>query len=310
MKIIGQPFHLFNKCVIDWKFFVITLCLCFAGILQSCSRVDTLQNIETTQRNMPKEKQFSPTVPEPTSDDQIRQQDEMRMVFIPQDVFQMGSSEIEIEVAIDLCYQHYHICNQWFYDREGPLHTISIGDYWIDQTEVSNAQYRLCVEAGVCEQPLDCNKGDPTYSDPAKATHPVVCVNWEDALNYCHWVGARLPTEAEWEYAFRGDNRSIYPWGDRFDGNRLNYCDQNCAQNYADDDFDDGYPQTAPTGSFSNGVSWSGLLDMSGDVFEWVSDWFGEYTSESISNPIGIHHPNWWLQKEFCYFFSSMVGPL
>jgi formylglycine-generating enzyme required for sulfatase activity len=305
---VDQAFHLFGKCVIDPKLFAITLCLCFAGILQGCSRVDTLQNIETTQWNMPKQMQVSPTVPEPSSDVQTTTRDEMRMVFIPKDVFQMGSTEIEIEAAIDLCHQHYHICNQWFYEREGPLHTVSLGNYLIDQTEVSNAQYWLCVDAGVCEKPIDCNKGDPTYSDPAKATHPVVCVNWEDARNYCQWVGGRLPTEGEWEYAFRGKNRSVYPWGDEFDGNRLNYCDQECEQNHADNAFTDGYAKTAPTGSFPGGGSWSGVFDMSGNVFEWVSDWFGEYTAETISNPTGpiqggekiIRGCSWFSHPSYC----------
>ncbi len=144
--------------------------------------------------------------------------------------------------------QHYSPCNRWYFEREGPQHPVSLDDYWLDQTEVSNDQYRLCVDAGICAKPTTCNKGELTFDDPQKNDHPVVCVDWDNAQTYCQWAGGRLPSEAEWEYAFRGPNGVIFPWGDVFDGSKLNYCDANCSQAYADDRFDDGYSLTPADG--------------------------------------------------------------
>ena len=89
--------------------------------------------------------------------------DEMRMVFVPGGIFQMGITETEIEDAIDLCQQHYPICNRWYYERESPAHSVTLDNFWIDQTEISNAQYRLCVDAGICNEPTICKKGEPTF---------------------------------------------------------------------------------------------------------------------------------------------------
>jgi formylglycine-generating enzyme required for sulfatase activity len=104
---------------------------------------------------------------------------------------------------------------------------------------------------------------------------------------YCEWAGARLPTEAEWEFAFRGEQGLIYPWGNSFRGAKLNYCDANCDLSHADDGYNDGYAKTAPVKSYPESASWCGALGMSGNVAEWVADWLGDYSPEAVSNPTG-----------------------
>jgi serine/threonine-protein kinase len=214
------------------------------------------------------------------------------MVAVPAGTFLMGSTIEEVDDAIALCRAHYSTCNRWYYMRENPEHSVSLDGFWLDETEITNGQYRRCVEAGVCLEPSGCKKGEPTYGDPERREHPVVCVSWTDAQTYCGWAGGRLPTEAEWEYAYRGAGGSIFPWGAEFDGSRLNYCDANCSQPHADDRFDDGYVDTAPVGSHPQGASWCGVLGLGGNVAEWVADWQGEYSPgeyspDSVSNPAG-----------------------
>lgn len=217
----------------------------------------------------------------------IRAQDGMNQLALPGGLFLMGSTDQDVNYGMELCNLHYSPCNRWFYMREHPQHEVTVSPFLIDQMEVSNQQFKLCVDAGDCSQPLVCKKGEPTYLDPEKWDHPVVCVDWEEANNYCSWVGGRLPTEAEWEYAFRGAGSLIFPWGDEFIGTYLNYCDTNCEQGHADNSADDGYQKTAPVGSFPAGKTWSGLENMAGNVFEWVSDWSADYGSESLSDPSG-----------------------
>ena len=193
------------------------------------------------------------------------------MVYVPAGEFIMGSPDGEGD------------------SDEHPQHTVYLDAFWIDRTEVTNEQYRGCVEAGTCPAPTTCDWGEPTYSDSSKADHPVVCVSWEDAKAYCEWAGKRLPTEAEWEKASRGTDGRKYPWGDGFDGSRLNFCDANCEFYHKDSDADDGYQRTAPVGSYVEGASPYGALDMAGNVWEWCQDWYDEdyYDSLPQRNPPG-----------------------
>jgi formylglycine-generating enzyme required for sulfatase activity len=195
----------------------------------------------------------------------------MSMVFVPAGDFIMGSPPGEGG------------------DEEFPQHTVTLDAYWIDQTEVTNAQYKLFVNSTGHEAPTKCDWGDPTYGDDAYAKHPVICVSWEDAKAYCEWAGGRLPTEAEWEKAAKGTDRRTYPWGSSFDGSRTNYCDVNCEGSQKDTGVDDGYVRTAPVGSFPQGISIYGALDMSGNVSEWVSDWYSlkYYARSPQVNPQG-----------------------
>jgi formylglycine-generating enzyme required for sulfatase activity len=216
-----------------------------------------------------------------------RPTDGMVMVYVPAGEFLMGSTDAEIEEALARCRQSYRYCNLDFYGREAPQHSVTLDSFWLDQTEVTNAQYRRCVEAGACLIPATCMEGEPSFSDTSKAEHPVVCVNWHYARTYCTWAGARLPTEAEWEYAARGPEGYLYPWGNEPGGAWQNYCDANCSESWADEPVDDGYAQTSPVDSYPEGASWCGVQDLAGNVYEWVMDWMGSYKSAAQRNPTG-----------------------
>jgi formylglycine-generating enzyme required for sulfatase activity len=215
--------------------------------------------------------------------------DGMVMVYVPRDTFPMGSDDDEVDYALQVCSEGVGDCERATFEDEQPVHTVTLDDFWIDRTEVTNAQFRNCVEAGVCEAPTFCDWGDPTYEDTSKADHPVVCVDWFNADAYCLWVGGRLPTEAEWEYAARGPGGYRYPWGDTFDCWRGNFDDETLLDDITVPGGEgcDGYEMTAPVGSFEDGASWFGALDMSGNVWEWVNDWYGQYPSLPQTNPVG-----------------------
>ena len=164
-------------------------------------------------------------------------------------------------------------------------HFVSLDSFWIDRTEITNSQYKKCVDAGDCIPLNTCSWGDPTYSDSSFLDHPAVCVSWGMASTYCQWVGGRLPSEAEWDFAARGPKRYNYTWGNKFEPEGLNYCDVNCSK--SDSSYNDGYETSAPVGTYPGGMSWCGALDMNGNVWEWVFDWYAPYTSDTQENPMG-----------------------
>lgn len=170
-------------------------------------------------------------------------------------------------------------------------HTAQVNGFWIDKTEVTDAQYRQCMDAGVC----DPSEGTGPYSPETDySQHPVIFVNRDQAEIYCEWAGGRLPTEDEWSYAARGPNSYTYPWGNTFDGTRLNYCDVNCPSGEADKNVNDGYVNTAPVGTYPTGASWVGALDMSGNVWELTSDGValgGSWYSSSANARTGSGYP-------------------
>ncbi len=221
----------------------------------------------------------SPTIlPSVLGHSQIRQIDGMLMIYVPAGEFTMGSEEEEVDFALQQCRDYGTNCRRSYFSVELPAHRVMLDGFWLDQTEVTSSQYTLCEAAGVCGSP-QCQS--------ASGDHPVVCITWEQAAAYCQWAGVRLPTEAEWEYAAHGLNESRYPWGDEFDGTLLNYCDANCTLPKRDAAFDDGFAETAPVGSYPQGASWVGALDMAGNVWEMVADWKGEYPTEDQVNPTG-----------------------
>jgi formylglycine-generating enzyme required for sulfatase activity len=217
----------------------------------------------------------------------------MEMEFVPSGEFTMGSSREMAAYARKLCIEFsgenaIATCKASAFVNEQPAHQVKVGAFWIDKTEVSNGQYQKCVEAGKCAAPLlntsfsrSTYYGDLVYQD-----YPVINIEWSMASAYCTWAGGKLPTEAQWEYAARGPESLIYPWGNTFERDKLNYCDINCGA-LSDAAYDDGHPDTAPVGSYPSGASWVGALDMAGNVREWVSDWYGPYSPADVENPAG-----------------------
>lgn len=192
------------------------------------------------------------------------------MVTIPAGYFQMGC---------DPNHNDGYSCDS----SELPLHTVFLDEYLIDKYEVTNIQYSKCVTAGECASPMLNNSSTRTsyFGNPLFDNYPVIYVSWTDANNYCNWIGKRLLTEAEWEKAARGSYPILntFPWGD---------ISPDCSfANFYDEEYCVG--DTTLIGSYPKGVSPYGVFDMSGNVSEWVSDWFSSsyYSISPSTNPTG-----------------------
>ena len=214
-----------------------------------------------------------PEVPE-SGDLRISEIDDMEQIYIEAGEFTMGSEDEDSKqtptgiggVA-------------W---PEGPEHLVSVGSFWIDKYEVTNTQYARCVNEGACNPPRMLEGPQPLmavepfiaseyYTNPEYANYPVVYVDFYAARDYCGWAGRRLPTEAEWEKAARGTDGRRYTWGnDPVSSAKANFCDGNCPKEVANTSYDDGYMVTAPAGSYPEGASPYGVMDLAGNVWEWV----------------------------------------
>jgi serine/threonine-protein kinase len=175
-------------------------------------------------------------------------------------------------------------------EDEKPVHQVYLDSFYFDKYEVTNAQYKLCVDAGVCLAPRTGSYTRKGYfGERSYVNYPVIYSDWSMAKTYCEWRGARLPSEAEWEKAARGTDERIYPWGNIFDGTKVNFCDSYCIFSHKNNNFTDNNSDTAPVGTYPDGVSFYGIFDMAGNVSEWVADWYSEsyYSQSPSSNPTG-----------------------
>ena len=199
------------------------------------------------------------------------------MVYVPAGEFMMGSHGADPKADTD----------------ESPRHTVYLDSYWIDRLEVTNFRYAeflntLGDHIGTCEG-QDCaetqvedknshilRQGGRYVVERGFEDHPVTQVNWYGARAYCRWAGARLPTEAEWEKAARGVDGRAYPWGKEM---------PNCKKAQ----YGDCGGETVPVGTKPRGDSPYGALDMAGNVWEWVADWYepAYYRSSPAQNPLG-----------------------
>ncbi|HTP07315.1 MAG TPA: SUMF1/EgtB/PvdO family nonheme iron enzyme, partial [Anaerolineae bacterium] len=163
--------------------------------------------------------------------------------------------------------------------NERPIHTVQLNAFWIDQSEVTNESYAKCVAAQQCPPPVEgysTQHPDGYFANSKYSNFPAANVNWSEADRYCQWAGKRLPTEAEWEKAARGTDARKFPWGNTFDPARAN-----SALNLD--------LITTAVDSHPNGASPYGAVDMAGNVWEWVADWYDEtyYTRSPQANPTG-----------------------
>jgi len=183
-------------------------------------------------------------------EDRVNRKDSSVLVKVPAGAFKMGGDG-ELADAV-----------------EKPVHEVSLQAYWIGKYEVTNQQFERFVAATGYD-------AGPTWKERARKwgpMAPVVGVSWNDAQAYCKWAGLRLPTEAEWEMAARGTDRRQFPWGNTWDARKAWFLDSSGLA-------------ARPVGTLPSGASPVGCLDMAGNGYEWVADWYQAYPGFKGKNP-------------------------
>ena len=257
----------------DMKRKPLVICLALLAVLMAC-RVKIAHSPTSTIETEPTLALSLRAVPT-----QISPKDGMVAMYVPAGVFRMGSTDEEVDEIYNECYDNMEMpCKREWFENELPAHNVYLDAFWIDQTEVTNIQYRMCLEAGGCA-PLMSNESytrDSYYGNSLYDNFPVVYVDWYMANAYCQWAGRRLPTEAEWEKAARGTDGRKYPWGNGAPNAEL--------LNFSYDKGD-----TTEVGSYPAGASPYGVMDMAGNVREWTADYYdpGYYSASPTENPQG-----------------------
>jgi formylglycine-generating enzyme required for sulfatase activity len=237
---------------------------------------------------------FQPSLTAPVNTATVESQtstptEEPTFTVTPAPTLGVGSTKVSLQDGMVMVYVpagEFHMGFQGQASDEKPVHTVSLDAFWMDQTEVTNAMYDLCVSDGKCNRPSSfSSRTRPKYYRNSQFNdYPVIYVSWDDADSYCAWSGRRLPTEAEWEKAARGRDQRSYPWGEGIDCDHANYFDGKkfCVKD------------TSRVKSYEAGISPYGIYDMAGNVWEWVADWYlpDYYDISPTSNPAGPATPS------------------
>jgi len=229
----------------------------------------------------------------------------IEQVWVPAGSFKMGTEAAAIQ-ALEALQPPPPGFVLGEFPSEQPQHEVQLTHgYWIDKYEVTNRAFQAFVKDGgytnrsfwseagwewLSRQLVDQL---PRFCLGNLPDNPVACVTWYEAEAYASWRGGRLPTEAEWEFAARGPQALPYPWGNEFDNSRCNLVDSSGMKT---------------VGSFPNGASWIGTLDMAGNVMEWVQDWLGDYSEETAVDPGGPANGNVKVEKGGWWGATFYVG--
>ena len=260
---------------------LLLLFLCLAVFSSACG-----QDRQTTKPD-----RSSATIsPTPVATDTLPPSAMGDMVPIPSGEFTMGASPAAQSAVLDFGWSDFWLNRiDFLVTSAGPAHQIFLDAYHIDRHEVSNKDYATFVQATGHSQPSSWEKEAFAHPD-----QPVVTVSWDDASAYCNWMEKRLPTEAEWEKAARGTDGFEYPWGNAWEPANLMSAEWYAQQPL--EDFEtwsqwqyDTKAGPATVGSFPQGSSPYGVMDLAGNVWEWVADWYNPnyYAISPARNPTG-----------------------
>lgn len=205
-----------------------------------------------------------------------------RFAYFPRSSFRMGSTPEEMLLAYTHCTTEIlgHVCDAKHFQNEGPVRIVHLSPFLMERHEVTVAEYERCVAARRCA-PVPYYRGAQRFRRPEL---PVTLVSWDDAVDYCAFSGARLPTEAEWERAARGRSGRTYPWGMHYNSSVSNH--GRLAHDPTDDS--DGFAELAPVGSYPAGATPELVFDLAGNVEEWTHDrYVDEYDADQIRDPKG-----------------------